>query len=147
MILLRLQTITFCKTIPSITDICLLFSLQVKPSIAVRGVYEILKIMGRNRGSSNIRVPIQKKDMIPEYTLALNCYRTLLIHHIQPRLTFICSLNSITRNTILVASLETLCVVEECLGSQCATVFLEGIAMHEHRLTRCIAVNGNYIKK
>ena len=38
MILLRLQTITSCKTITSITDICLLFSLQFKPSIAVGGI-------------------------------------------------------------------------------------------------------------
>ena len=37
-ILLRLRTITSCRTMTSITDICLLFSLQVKPSIEVKGV-------------------------------------------------------------------------------------------------------------
>ena len=27
------------------------------------------------------------------------------------------------------------------------TVFREGIAMHEHRLTKCLDVKGDYIKK
>ena len=92
---------------------------------------------------------LPKKDMTPEDTLALNCYRTLLIHQIQPRLTFICSLNS--NHTFLVASSETVHVVQECWGGggggPGAVVFHEGIAMHEHRSTKCIDVRGDYIEK
>ena len=90
-------------------------------------MYEILKMDKTEAGA--IIKSLQKKDMTPKDTLALNCYKTLLIHHIQPRPTFICSLNS--NHTFLVASLETIHVEEECLGvGQDATVFHEGIAMH-----------------
>ena len=65
---------------------------------------------------------MQKKDMTPEDTLALNCYRTLLVHQIQLHLTFICSLKSHLP----------------------ATVFSEGIAIHEHHLTKCIDAKGGY---
>ena len=85
---------------------------------------------------------LQKTVMTPEDSLPLNCYRTLLIHQIQPRLAFICSLN--LNHTFLVTSLETMCVVEECLGDQDAA---EGIAVHEHRWTKCIDVMGDYLKQ
>ena len=54
MILLRLQTITSCKTITSITDIYLLFLLQIKPIIAVWDVWNSKDV--QNRGSSNNKV-------------------------------------------------------------------------------------------
>ena len=130
MILLKLQTITFCKTITSITDVCLLFSLQVKPTIAVRG---LLNSEMDNIEARAIIKCLQKTDMTPEDTVALICYRTLLIHQIQPPLTFICSLNS--DQTFLVASLETIHVAKECMGDPGATIFREGIAMYEHRFT------------
>ena len=146
MILLRLQTITSCKTKTSITDICLLFSLQVKPSLADRGVWNSKN--GENRTLSNNKV--SAKDVTPEDTLALNCHKTLLIHLIQPHLTRFCSLNS--NHTLLVASFETISVVEEYWGGgggggQGAIFFLEGIAMHEHGLTMCIDFKGDYIKR
>ena len=85
---------------------------------------------------------LQKKDMTPERTLALYCYRNLLIGNIQPRLTFICSLNS--NHIFLFESLEKIRVVEEFFGDQSASVFREGIAVHEHRWTKCIDVMGDY---
>ena len=93
---------------------------------------------------------LQDKDMTPEDTLAMNCYRTLLNNQIQTCPVFICSLNS--NHTFLVASSETLRVVKECWGGgggarASTTVFREGIAMHKHRLTKCIDVKGDYIKK
>ena len=111
MILLRLQTKTYCKTKTSITDICLLFSVQVKPTLAVNG-YEILK-MDKTEALGIVKC-LQKKDITPEDTFALKCYRTLLIHQIQFCLNFICSLNS--NHSFLVAILETIRVVEDCLG-------------------------------
>ena len=82
---------------------------------------------------------LQQKDMTPEKTVALNCYGALLI---QICLTFICSLKS--NHAFLVASMQTICVVEEHLGNQDATHV--GIAMHENRWTRCIDVKRDYIK-
>ena len=38
--------------------------------------------------------------------------------------------------------METTHVVEECLGDQAATIFLEGITMHEHGWTKCIDGGG-----
>ena len=55
---------------------------------------------------SQITDPYEKKDMIPEGTLALNWYRKLLIDQIQPLLTFICSLNS--NHNFLVSTFENL---------------------------------------
>ena len=105
-------------------------------------MYGILKL--DNAEARAIIKCLQKKDMTPAATLALNFYRNLLIDHIQPRLTFTCSLNS--NYTFLVASLEKkIRVVEECLGDQGASVF-RGIAMHEHRRAMCIDVMGDCIK-
>ena len=42
---------------------------------------------------------------------------------------------------------KTMCVVEDCLGDQGASFFLEGIALHEHRWTKCIDVIGDYCGK
>ena len=84
-----------------------------------------------------------KKDLKPEDTSALNCYRTLLIHQNQPRLTFVYFLNS--DNTCPVASLKTIRFVEDCLVDQGAAVYREGIAMHEHHWTNCIDVKGDFI--
>ena len=80
-------------------------------------MYEILKV---NKTEATVKY-LQKKDMTPKDTLALNCYRTLLIHPIEPCLTFICFLNS--NDTFLVANLETVRVVEDCLGDQDAILF------------------------
>ena len=103
-------------------------------------MYEILK-MDKTEARAIIKC-LQKKDMTSEDTLALKCYMTLLIHQ---SLTFICSLMS--KHPFLVASLETIRVVEECLGDQGASVFCDGIAMHEHRLTEDIDVKGDYTEK
>ena len=98
--------------------------------------------MDKTQAGAIIKCLQKKKHMTPEDTLALNCYRTFLIHQIQPRLTFISSLNS--NHTFLVASLEK-SIVEDFMGNQGATVFREGIAMHEHRWTKCIDVEGGTI--
>ena len=45
------QTITSYKTVSHIIDICLLFALQVKPSLAVKGVWNSKN--GQNRDLSN----------------------------------------------------------------------------------------------
>ena len=87
---------------------------------------------------------LQKKDMTHEETVALNCHSTLLFRQIQPRLTFICSLNS--NNTSLVAGVETIRVVQEHLGDQDATLLHERIAVLDHRWTKSVDVNGGYIK-
>ena len=79
---------------------------------------------------------LQKKDMTPEDTL--NCHRTHLIHRIQPRLTFICSLNS--NHTFLVTSLETNPVVEVLGGGGG-----DGIAICENCLAKRIDGKWNYI--
>ena len=88
---------------------------------------------------------LQKNNMTPEETVALNCYNTIVIHQIQPLLTFICSLNS--NHTFLVANLETIRGVEEYLEDQDATFFHEGTAMHEHRLTKYTMLIGTMLKK
>ena len=88
---------------------------------------------------------LQKKDLKPEDTSALNCYRTLLIHQNQPSPTFVYFLNS--DHTFLVATLETIRFVEDCLVDQGATVFREGIAMHGHHWTKCIDVKEDSILK
>ena len=137
MILWRLQTITSYKTITSITDICFLFSLQVKPGLAVRGVWNSKN--GQNRSSSYNKVSAKERHDAWRF-FALNCYRALLIHKVQLRLTFICSLN--TNHTFLVTRLETIRIVEDCLRGQGVTVFREGIAMHEHRSTKWTDVKG-----
>ena len=51
----------------------------------------------------------------PEETAASNCYSILLVHQIQPSLTFICYLNP--NHIFLVASWETIRVVEEYWGT------------------------------
>ena len=108
--------------------------------MVVRGVWNSEK--GQNKSSGNTEVPAKERHEDP---LTLNYYRTLLIHQIQPRLTCICSLNS--NQTFLAASLETICVVDECLGNQGANVFPERIAKHEHRWTKCIDVKGGLYHK
>ena len=64
---------------------------------------------------------MQKNDM----TAALNCYRTRLIHQIQHRPPFICSLNS--NHIFLVASLETIRVLEEYWGTRIQPSFVRGL--------------------
>ena len=83
-----------------------------------------------------------KKDMTPVGTLALNCYRNLLIDHSQPRLTYL-----FPKLKSHLATFEKVRVVEECSGDRGASIFREGTAMHEHRWTKCIYVMGDYIKK
>ena len=100
--------------------------------------------MNKTEAQAKIKF-LRKKDMTPEGTLALKCYRNPLIDHIQPCLTFICSLNS--NHTFLFTSLKKFHGLEECLGDQGASIFRERIAMHEHCRTKCIHVMGGYIKK
>ena len=87
---------------------------------------------------------LKKRDDLKILWL-FNCYSTLLFHHIQSRLTIICSLNS--NHTFLVVCLETIRVLEECLRGQGAVVFIEVNAMHEYLWTKCNDVKGDYIKK
>ena len=84
---------------------------------------------------------LQKKNMTPEGTLALNCYRNLLIDHIQPRLTFICSQTRITPSWLPLWK-KKIRVVEECLANQGANDFREGIAVHEYDWPKYIDVKG-----
>ena len=68
---------------------------------------------------------LQKKDMTPKEIMALNCNSTLVIHQIQPYLTFICSLNP--SHAFLVASLETVGVVEEYVGTRMQLSSIRGL--------------------
>ena len=90
--------------------------------MAVR-VYATLK-MDKTETQAIIKY-LQKKDMTHAETVALDCYSIFLIHQLQSGLTFICSLNS--NHTVLIASLQTIRVVEEYLGDHDATFFHEGL--------------------
>ena len=106
-------------------------------------VYEILK---RDKTEAQAIIQcLQNKDITPEDTLALNCYRTLIIHKIQPRLTFVCP-PKVKSHLHSLQFGKKICVAEECLGAMAQPSSLRGIAMHEHRLTKGIDVNGDYTK-
>ena len=109
MILLRLQTINSYKNVTSIY----IYIYYYKLSLVYRsGVYGILKM--DKTGARAIIKCLQKKDITPEETMALNCNNTLLIHQTRPSMTLICFLNS--NHTFLVASLDTIRVIEEYWG-------------------------------
>ena len=140
MFLLRSQAITSCKTIISIADICLLFSLQVKSSIVVRGVWNSKN--GQNRSSSNNKVSAKKKK-------THDTWRYLGFGLLQdpPNLT-----DSAPSDFYLFPTLKShlrgrqfghnpCCRGVRGKGWQAATVFREGIAMHEHRLTKYMYIN------
>ena len=120
MILLRLQTITSCKTKKSITDICLLFSLQIKSSTAVRGLWNSKS--GQNRSSSNDKVSAKERH---------TTWRYFGFELLQGPLNSPDSAPSDFYFFPNLASLET-------------SVFYEGIARHEHRLIKCTDVKGDY---
>ena len=87
---------------------------------------------------------LQKKEMTPEDTLALNGYRVPLIHQSQSRLTFICSLNS--NYTLLVASLETIHVVEESLGARVQPSSVRGVQCMNITWPSVLMLRGTILK-
>ena len=79
--------------------------------------------------------------MAPGGTLVLKCYRNLVIDHIQP-LTYFYLFPKLKSHLPGCHFGKKVRVVEKWSGDQCANVSPNGIAMHEHRWTKCIDVMG-----